>query len=491
MTMTIEHALRQEFPANSDRVAVIDIGSNSVRLVVYGKNGAYPSPLFDERSNCQLGAGLDKAGTLAQDRIADALETLTRFRALIKAMKINSCYPIATAAVRRALNAKDFTEPASAILGQQITVLSEGEEADYVARGLTLNIPNVTGLVADLGGGSIEIVNLKNGELKNAISLNYGHLSDVSEAEIIKAISSVSWIAAAKAKQLFGVGGSFRALGQAYFAREKYPLPVLHGLKIDAIKATKLCDELARDGADMFGIPAARSSTMPMAATIIRSLMNASSVKRLVVSGTSIRDGVIASHELSATQRADFLVAVSEEIALASERFSGLSKALRKFLRPVALSSSTETLRLMEIACNLADICWHEHSDMRGNLAVSRVLALPINCITHKERVWLSIALYHRYVGLKVNKPRPQGLDGLLSKRKLNEAITVGLGLRFALIFAAGTGDYLEKMKLVCSQGKMTLMIDSSAKDFLDGHCKRRFEVFAESAGCQGEIIFT
>ena len=172
----LSHIADQDAVPPTARIAVIDIGSNSVRLVIYGKNGAYPAPLFDERSNCRLGAGLDETGMLASDRIAVALETLTRFAAIIRAMKVDSCYPVATAAVRRAGNGDEFRRPAEIILGQPIQVLSQQEEATHVARGLTLNVPEASGLVADLGGGSIEIVALEKGEIRHSVSLNYGHL---------------------------------------------------------------------------------------------------------------------------------------------------------------------------------------------------------------------------------------------------------------------------------------------------------------------------
>ena len=220
----LSHLAYQDAVPPTARIAVIDIGSNSVRLVIYGKNGAYPAPLFDERSNCRLGAGLDETGMLASDRIAVALETLTRFAAIIRAMKVDSCYPVATAAVRRAGNGDEFRRPAEIILGQPIQVLSQQEEAAHVARGLTLNVPEASGLVADLGGGSIEIVALKKGEIRHSVSLNYGHLSNADEAEIIAAFTQIGWIKSFAAKQLFGVGGSFRALGSAFIEREDYPL---------------------------------------------------------------------------------------------------------------------------------------------------------------------------------------------------------------------------------------------------------------------------
>ena len=238
------------------------------------------------------------------------------------------------------------------------------------------------------------------------------------------------------------LGGSFRALGSAFFVHEKYPLPVLHGTKIGSDKVLALCDGFTAAVPDLDGVPLARRQTMPMAGKIIRSLVHMSGVKRLVVSGTSIRDGVIAINELKTGATSDFLVAISQEIALATGRFAGASD-VENFVLPLALVGSKASQRLINVACNLADICWHEHSDLRGDIAARRVLGLPVNCMTHKERVWLSVALYHRYVGLKRNKPRPRGLDSLLGRRHVIEATTIGLALRFALIFSAGTTTHL------------------------------------------------
>ena len=486
----LSHVAYQDAVPPTARIAVIDIGSNSVRLVIYGKNGAYPAPLFDERSNCRLGAGLDETGMLASDRIAVALETLARFAAIISAMKVDSCYPVATAAVRRAGNGDEFRRPAEIILGQPIQVLSQQEEATHVARGLTLNVPEASGLVADLGGGSIEIVALKKGEIRHSVSLNYGHLSNADEAEIIAAFTQIGWIKSFAAKQLFGVGGSFRALGLAFIEREDYPLPVLHGLKISSEMVMTLCDDFIQPDSALDGVPMARQRTMPMAAKIIRALVDIAAVRRVIVSGTSIRDGVVAINELNETQRADFLVAISQEIAGAGGRFVGVSDALKQFLQPLTIGRKPGFARLLDVACNLADMCWHEHSDMRGDLAARRVLGLPVNCMTHKERIWLAMVLYHRYVGLKQNKPHPEEMEGLLGAKRWAEALTVGLALRFALIFSAGTCESLKNIRLECQPDVMQLHIDPSVRGLFDSHCQRRFVDFAASANCSAEVIY-
>ena len=158
---------------------------------------------------------------------------------------------------------------------------------------------------------------------------------------------------------------------------------------------------------------------MPVAAKIVRALLKVSGVKQFVVSGTSIRDGVIAINELNDTQRADFLLAVSKEIAGSRSRFTGVSEALKILIQPLTrLNPEPAFERLTEVACNLADICWNEHRDIQGDLAARRIIGLPVNCMTHKERVWLGVALFHRYVGTKQNKPQPKELAALLSPLK-------------------------------------------------------------------------
>ncbi|MEC7439089.1 MAG: exopolyphosphatase, partial [Pseudomonadota bacterium] len=163
--MVLSESARQQRTAP---IAVIDIGSNSIRLVIYASGGRYPFPLFNERSNCRLGEGLGADGLLQPERISVALAALSRFSGIMKSMNVSTIHAVATAAVRRAKNAIEFTGPAEAILGQPINVLSQLEEAHYVARGLTLNIPDATGLVADLGGGSLEVVALENGDVRHS-----------------------------------------------------------------------------------------------------------------------------------------------------------------------------------------------------------------------------------------------------------------------------------------------------------------------------------
>ena len=238
---------------------------------------------------------------------------------------------------------------------------------------------------------------------------------------------------------------------------------------------------------------------MPTAATILEALIRRSAAERIIVSGTSIRDGLIADRELGAGDRADFLQVVCQEISRTSHRFAGVPEALMALLRPLFTAREDRDAdmvaqdrqkfeRLLEAACYLSDMCWNEHEDVRGGLGARRVLGLPVNCITHKERVWLAVAIYHRYVGRKTNKSRPHELSFILSRRRRAEATTIGLGLRFALTFSGGTANSLEKLRFTNDGRRLTLHVDPSCAALVDSHTMRRFQQLAQSANLIPEI---
>ena len=531
-TGNLASAMTQDSSRGSSApIAVVDIGSNSIRLVIYASGGRYPFPLFNERANSRLGEGLDLDGRLQVERISVALTTLSRFREIMKAMGVVNIHAVATAAVRRAANADEFTTPAQAVLGQSIEVLSQQDEAHYVSRGLILNIPAATGLVADLGGGSLEVVALENGTIRHAASFNFGHLSSLTRDDVMATMDGEPWIAGGGHQRIYGVGGSFRALGLAYIEQTGYPLAVLHGLQIKAGEAAKILGAFCHDPPDLSGIPLGRKRTMPVAALIMRALLDHSRARKIEISGTSIRDGIIADMELDASDRADFLQVVCQEISHASHRFSGVPEALARLLGPLFMQGDEDRngggsngartngakgktpgkgaaggnagdasgaggatrqaevarakarfTRLLDAACRLSDMCWNEHVDVRGDVGARRVLGLPVNCITHKERIWLATAIYHRYVGRKTNKSRPPELSFILGRRLRAEATTIGLGLRFALIFSGGTASSLDALRLTNEGGTLTLHVDKGIAPLLDSHAERRFQQLAQSA---------
>ncbi len=486
-------------PPQVEPIAIIDVGSNSIRMVVFASQGQYPFPLFNERVNCRLGEGLDDDCLLQEERIRVALASLARFAEILGHMGIVRIHAFATAAVRRAKNAEQFTRPAAALLNQEISVLSQQEEAYYVARGLTLNLPRATGLVADLGGGSIEIIKLKNGQIKQSASFDFGHLSKVKRSQIDDAFGGTDWICDASPKRLYGVGGSFRAFASAYIDHSGYPLPVLHGLTIPKKVAKRLLLAFTGKSPEMGGVPLGRRKTMATAAKIIDCLLDHCGAKEIYISGTSIRDGVLSEMVWKEDERADMLRFVCGEISKTSHRFAGVSDSLFRFLRPLGrslagASSKTNKVRrqkferLLQAACLISDLCCNENADIRGEIAAKRVLGLPVNCLSHKDRVWLATAIYYRYVGLKTNKLKPLELGAILGQKRRLDAATIGLGLRFALMFSGGTAHCLAHLSLTNEAGVLTLHVTKQSRALLDKHSCRRFAQLAQSASLIPEI---
>ena len=480
-------------PSQLAPMAIIDIGSNSIRLVIYASRGCYPFPLFNERANCRLGEGVGDDCMLREERIEVALATLSRFAKILGNMGILKVHAVATAAVRRAKNAEQFIGPAATLLNHEISVLSQKDEAYHVARGLTLNMPRATGLVADLGGGSIEVIKLSDGVITQSASFDFGHLSDVKRSQINAAFDAKEWISAAKPKRLYGVGGSFRAFASAYIKQSGYPLPVLHGLNIPTKAARSLLAAFTHRSPELGGVPLGRQKTMPMAAKIIDCLLDHCRAKEIYTSGTSIRDGVLAERELNDDECADFLQVVCVEISKACHRFANVPDSLFRLLLPLVGSFANvagkshksrrqKFERLLLAACLLSDLCWNEHEDIRGDIGARRVLGLPVNCVSHKERIWLATAIYHRYVGNKTNKSRPPELGSFLGRKRQSEATTIGLGLRFALMFSGGTASCLNYLSLTNDAGILTLHVKEQGRSLLDNHTRRRFAQLAESA---------
>lgn len=486
----------------STSIALIDIGSNSIRLVVYRDYSHYPFPLLNERVTCKLGEGLDEYLEIQAHRATAALKVMARFAHLLDAIQPAQVFVAATAAVRRAKNGSEFAKAVTTTLGYPVNVLPASEEARLISLGLTRYHPEIDGLVADLGGGSIELVELKKGKIRNAVSLNIGHLTSLSKKDIKAQIKALEWLKKLKGKPLYGIGGSFRAIGSSYMSRKEYPLHLLHGLEIGASDCFEILSSLTPEALDLKGIPSGRQATITAAATIIEQVMKTSKVGKLVVSGTSIRDGLMADLSPQTPARSDPLLLACGDIARQSQRNEGLSEELARLLTPIArlfndanLASvggqEHQLLRMVEAACLLSDICWNEPSDMRGQLAADRILALPVFSLTHIQRAWLAKAVFHRYVGIKKNKSSFLVARNLLSTGERISSKAVGLGMRFALIFCGGVPAYLRQLKLTLNEDILICEIPRETAHLMDTHSLRRLQVFAESCRLKAEVKFT
>ena len=483
-----ELALSYNKKINKGKLAIIDIGSNSIRLVIYPQNGKYPFPLFNERINCKLGDGLTFSQKIASQSISKALSAIKRFAYIIKTMSVDHQLIVATAAIRRAKNAKEFLRPAEKILNYKIRTLSAKEEAHYAYLGVLGNMSIDDGLIADLGGGSLELILIKDREKIKSTSIDIGHLSQLSYDEINAEISKVEWLTKSEGLTLYGTGGSFRALGSAYIKNYDYPLQLLHGLNFKSEQATTLLDKMSDESEMVIGIPPGRIDTISTAANIMINLVFASSVKNIMISGTSIRDGLIA--ELNKENRVSPDKVAYYKVLAKNQRFNGMQTRIKRIFKPIFKKIANKDFeRVFKISTNLSDIAWDEQPELRGNIASEKILSLPIRDLTHVERVWMANIVYYRYIGTKDKKQINQDVINLLSAKQRRSSFAIGLGLRFLYVFSAGLPKNLDNIKLKIKKNILVCRIVPEARVLMDKECERKLKSFANACDLNYEII--
>ncbi len=470
------------------KIAIIDIGSNSVRIVIYPDAGKFPYPLFNERINCRLGESLYKNGKLSTRSISRALKALQRFIVIINNMEVDHILPVATAAVRNAKNNKEFILPAEKILSTKIRILSKRQEAELAALGLISNVPVKNGIIADLGGGSLELILISKGKIKKFISLDIGHLIPANQEDILKLLRSVKWIEKSKNLTFYGTGGSFRSLGSAYIKNSNYPLYIIHGLSIKPEKCVILLDKIIEAKNKFPGIPQNRMPTINNAANIMQNILIICDPKKIIISGTSIRDGVIFELNPSKLINPDKFSHI--KYFSKNQRFPGMQNAIKKFFVPLMENLINPKLkRLFKLACQLSDISWNELSDLRGLIAADRIISLPLKNLLHKERIWVAQAIYYRYVGLKEKKPISNTLINLLSENEKKAAFAVGIALRFLYTFSAGNPKNLDLINLKIKNKKIVCELKNKGKILFDSNSERRLQAFANACDLNYKII--
>lgn len=227
-------------------VAVIDIGSNSVRLVVYEGLTRSLIPIFNEKTLCGLGREVQSTGLLAPDAVQKALTALKRFRALCRVMQVGRVFAIATAACRDASNGPDFIVRAERICAVKIEILSGPREARLSALGVISGIHQPDGIVGDLGGGSLELIDVRRNTVRSGVTLPLGGLAlqDLAHQSLKRAdrivreeLDGVPQLAAGSGRTFYAVGGTWRALARIHIIQSGYPLQVMHGYSIPAAEA--------------------------------------------------------------------------------------------------------------------------------------------------------------------------------------------------------------------------------------------------------------
>jgi exopolyphosphatase/guanosine-5'-triphosphate,3'-diphosphate pyrophosphatase len=473
---------------------VVDLGSNSVRLVVYEGLARNPMSIFNEKAVLRLGRGLEATGLLNDDGMGQAMTILHRSRAVAQAMGARPIEILATAAVRDARNGSDFVRQVQARMPDvPVRILSGVEEAEFSSDGLLFGIPEADGLLADIGGGSLELVRLDEGQRGTALTLPLGVIrlaeqsgGDPTNARLIVegAFRSIGWLNEVSGRDLYLVGGAWRALARIDMARTDYSLRMVHHYTIGRDEARDLCARIlgasSRELAQMAGISRRRVEDLPFAAVVLRRLVRMSGARRVVFSASGLREGWLMRLVAPDVRGQDSLLAAGHDLASLYGRDPALPPALLRWTEPLFPWETADAARLREAACWMSDVGSHDHPEFRPEQAFLRILRQPGIGLDHPARAYLALTIALRYeadAAAPFLTPVRRLLDPVTSKRAEN----LGMALRLAYTLSAGTPDLLAGTRLRVEDRRLVLSLAEGTGVFVGEAVVRRLTRLAQA----------
>ncbi len=489
----------QVYPGLSRR-AVVDLGSNSVRLVIYEGEARNPVQIFNEKAVLRLAKGMTRTGQLDTAAMQQTERVLGRYAAIVRAMGAAPFEVLATSAVRDAENGPEFVKHLAARLPEMtVHVLSGHDEALLSAEGVLCGIPGADGVLADLGGGSLELVRLDAGRVGQAATMPVGviRLADRAGGDLIRARAIVTaaleetpFIGEAAGRDLYLSGGAFRALARIHIAQTGYPLNMVHHYTIGREEARDLAGVIGEAGRKLIermpGVPRRRIEDLPYAALILRRLLRASGVNRVVFSANGLREGWFARMMPPEIRAEDPLLSAGRDLTRGTMRDAALPAALISWTNPLFPGETGAQRRLREAACWLSDIGSHEHPEYRAEQAFLRVLRQAGIGLDHHARAFLALTMALRYEA-PADSPFLSPARSLLDMHAARRAETLGVALRLAYTLSAGTPQLLAGAQLTMAPGRLILGLAEANGVFAGESVLRRLDRLAQMLGLEAE----
>jgi exopolyphosphatase/guanosine-5'-triphosphate,3'-diphosphate pyrophosphatase len=482
------------------RVAIVDIGSNSVRLVVFDGLTRSAQSVHNEKTICSIGRELGTTGLLYKEGVDLALETLRRYRHLCDRLDVGMREAVATAAARDARNGPEFVRRADSAWGAPVRVLTGPEEARLAGEGVLAASPDAEGLVADLGGGSLDMVTIRGGRTVDACSLPFGplRLADLSRGDLDRTRKLVDdelehWdaLAAQAGKTLYLVGGIWRSIARVDMLREQYPLQMLQHYTIPSDRALELAQVLAKQGKKSLELLSVvskrRVELLPYGAVVLQRLLSFARFKELVISANGVREGLVYS-KLGAGERAkDPLIdfAANENARVA--RTPSHAMEMFSWGAPLFADENTYYRRLRLAACLFSDLGWRRHPDHRTLGTYEDVLTMPYGGADHRARAFIAAATWHRYAGDEEMPPELK-FKGLLDKPEERRALRIGLAARLAFDLSASAAGELGHYRLRLTPSKLILEVHRRRSAVADDAVGRRLWALGAAFDRNAEI---
>ncbi len=474
------------------RVGVVDVGSNSVRLVVFDGAARSPAYFYNEKIMCGLGKGLGESGLLNPKGRIRAFAAIKRFQLLADGMGLDPLAAVATAAIREARDGPEFRDQVRAETGLNLYVIDGQEEARLSAQGVLLGWPDAKGLVCDIGGSSLEMAEIYDGQVGKRVTSALGplklqHIAGGQNGLIIhikKLVECLSNSVGTDHKRLFLVGGSWRAIARLDMARRNYPLHVLHEYRMTpkSIRATLkwIAEQEQVELRRRTGTSEARMSLIPIASEVLRQIINTFQPEEIAVSSYGIREGMLYEQMPERARKRDPLIEACRYAEAKDGRRPGFGRELYNFLGPIFRYEKPETLRLIKAACLLHDVTWRAHPDYRAEVCFDNATRANLGGLTHGERVWLGLALLHRYKN-KRDGTRFSELFELIDEKSILQAETVGKAMRFGSMFAVKDPNSLAKLEWMPKKRLLALELGPIGSDLFGEVAQSRFRSLASA----------
>lgn len=489
-------------------IGVIDIGSNSVRLVVYEGALRAPTPIFNEKILCGLGRSVASTGSLGATSAERALLALRRFHAIARTLRVKTLLPFATAAVRDASNGKEFCARAEQILKTPIRILTGEREARLASSGIQMAFARADGVAGDLGGGSLELVDVREGRNGNSVTLPLGGLRmlDTTSGRMDDALrfteqqlDAVPWLeGAARDRPFYAVGGTWRAIAKLHMAYSKYPLRVMQGYALPAREIIGFCEALRKKkqsvAAVMRTVARPRREVLPLGALVLERLLERLKPSELIFSVHGVREGLLYELLSPHEQAKDPLLSFCLDYARLRSR--SYRHALELCAWTDAIFSApgpTETpedRRLRHAACLLSDIGWRAHPDYRGEQSLSVVAHAGMAGISHPGRVFLALVVYFRHTGpgFSAHDHMPARLMAIVDKRSQMRARIIAAAIRTAHMLSIGQPGTIDETPLSYEEKRLILTLPRAHAE-LDGERLRgRFAALGRQLEVETEV---
>jgi exopolyphosphatase/guanosine-5'-triphosphate,3'-diphosphate pyrophosphatase len=485
-------------------VSVVDIGSNSVRLVVYDGLRRAPTPVFNEKLLCGLGRGVATTRQLNPQGMERALGALRRFKALSRQIGAREVYAVATAAAREAENGPQFVDMAEEALGAHIDVLSGKEEARLAAMGVMAGVTGADGLIGDLGGGSLELIDVSEGRIRDGITFPLGplRLMDMSGGSASKArdiidryLDSSPLMTQLKGRNLYAVGGTWRNIARIHMAQTRYPLHVLHNYTIAREQARSVADLVSHLSSsslkDIKSVSRSRIDTLPYGALVLERLLAKSKVKQMVVSIYGVREGLLYSKLPKRKRDSDALLSSCWEFACryarSPEHELELCDWTDKLFAHKSFEETEAERRLRHAACLLADIGWRAHPDYRAQRSLGMISQAAFVDIDHAGRIFIALTIYYRYEGEE--EGLTSNLARLVDDKMLERARLLSDVFRLAYIVTAAMPGVLPKIGIEAEGTKgLILTVPKKFADLMGERVEKRLQALAGQMGRTSRI---